>query len=256
MAEGTKIQNKRLAFFYDSLLERLVLLLVFVAAISLYPVLNRPWGDVHSYALAIDRHIPFVPLFVLPYLFFFFPWVAGFILWTLARRPRVFIHLVLALLIAVLTSYIFYVAAQSVVVRSAPEGGGILTTMIRWVYRTDARYNAFPSTHTMMTTILLLTTWPMLRQAWKRTVAVLIALSIIAATLLIRQHYVVDVLAGAGIGWIAWRIGTAFSAPDHAQHRGGNSTRREASGSSARQPRRRKAGSRSARGSVRSVARA
>lgn len=192
---------------WDSLEWRIALLIWYLSLLSLYAVLNYPWGAVHSVAIALDNRIPIVPVFVVPYLFFFFPWVSALLLWAFFKRPHVFWRLIVALIAGTIVSYGFYGLYQTVVYRPEILGNDVFSALVRWVYHADARYNAFPSTHTITTTILLATTWPLLRRWWLRVVAVLAAGSIISSTLLIKQHHILDVVAGVAVGVFALWIG-------------------------------------------------
>lgn len=189
---------------------RLALLFLYLALLSIYPGLNHPWGTVHSVALPLDAHIPLVPLFVIPYLFFFFPWAIVLLLWLIKKDPISFGRLIISLILGTAISYLFYLFFQTVVYRDEVVRGDIFSDLVRWVYQSDARYNAFPSTHTVTTTILLFSTLRLFHRPALRLAAILVAASILLSTLFIRQHHVADVLLGICVGgcsfWAATRL--------------------------------------------------
>ncbi|MFH1170945.1 MAG: phosphatase PAP2 family protein [bacterium] len=186
---------------------RIGALALFLAVLALYPILNRPWATVHSVALPLDSVIYVVPVFVVPYLFFFFPWAIALILWSILRRPAVYERLIISMTIGLLISYGVYVVFQTVVVRQPIEGSDVFSTLLRWVYQSDARYNAFPSTHTVATVVLVATTWRVVHASTTRILVLLIAILILCATLLTKQHNILDVAFGLIVGTIAFLVG-------------------------------------------------
>jgi membrane-associated phospholipid phosphatase len=178
---------------------------------SLYFPINWPWGTVHQLKTPLDGFIPLVPAFVIPYIFLFFAWGAGLMSWAMVWRPKVFLKLVASFTVASGVAYIIYILFQTTVPRPDLQVSDGFTRILKWIYSSDRRFNAFPSGHTLTTTILLLTTWPLVQKIWK-VVFVCIAASIIAATLLLKQHYVPDVLAGLALGWFAFWLGQKVGA--------------------------------------------
>jgi len=195
---------------WNTLTGRVALVFLYLSLISLYPGLNAPWGTIHSVAIPLDSHIPLATIFVVPYLFFFFPWIAVLLLWSIRNNPTSFGRLIMALMIGTAISYLFYFLFQTVVYRDGVPGEGAFSDLVRWVYQSDARYNAFPSTHTVTTVILLVTTLPLIRRKALSVGLISIALSIILSTLFIKQHNIADLALGvlvAGISlWVAHRI--------------------------------------------------
>jgi membrane-associated phospholipid phosphatase len=80
---------------------------------------------------------------------------------------------------------------------SAVEGGP-LTQVNDWIVRHwAARYDAFPSLHILVTTVMLACDW-----RWNRTrlwCMLIPSLSMVASTVLLQLHFAVDLLAGAGL---------------------------------------------------------
>jgi membrane-associated phospholipid phosphatase len=72
---------------------------------------------------------------------------------------------------------------------------------LAFVQRLDARSNSFPSMHTSVATLTALYLQPHLGM-WAFLFPVLIGLS----CLFTKQHYLVDLPAGAALGWVAYRV--------------------------------------------------
>jgi membrane-associated phospholipid phosphatase len=78
--------------------------------------------------------------------------------------------------------------------------------MIRDVYAGDNPYNCFPSLHTSISTILAVY-WLRVNRRLGILVAVWVAL-IVASTVLIKQHYLADLVAGLALAFAAvWAVG-------------------------------------------------
>ena len=85
------------------------------------------------------------------------------------------------------------------------EGSDIFSVAVRLLQGVDPPMNVCPSLHVLVTLHLCLAwvrsrTPLVLRHPWIRGGAVLLALSIMAATVLLKQHSIIDVLCGAGLG--------------------------------------------------------
>ena len=181
-----------------------------VGLFSLYVPINWPWGQVHRLEIPFDQSIPLIPEFVVPYVFIFLAWGAGLIIWTMWRRPVAYVKLMLALLAGTVIAYVIYLIYQTTVPRPPLEVKDFFTQVLNWIYSTDRRYNAFPSGHTYTTIILLLSTWPLVR-SFGRAIALIAALSIISATLFLKQHYLPDVAGGLVLGVLAVWLGSQIA---------------------------------------------
>lgn len=177
----------------------LVIVLLFGA---LYGPLNAPREIVHNFKLPIDDSIPFSPIFIVPYVSYY-----AFLVVTLVAlfRRRDLVDLRTALVAALLTlaaSYAIYWVYQSYVERPVPGGGDIFSLIVSYVYMVDRPYNAFPSLHTSLSSICALS-WTKIRarsSGWM----VLWAVFIVASTVLVKQHYIADVLGGMALAAIAY----------------------------------------------------
>jgi membrane-associated phospholipid phosphatase len=150
----------------------------------------------------LDELLPVVPFFVIPYLSLA-PLLILTLLVFLLSRTRLFQVFCLALIATWLVSYGFYAFLQTEVIRPVLTGSGTFTSWINWVYSVDQPFNDFPSLHTSLS-ILMAVYW--LR--FKRRigiVAVIWTVLIVASTLLVKQHYLADLVAGGLLAWgVAW----------------------------------------------------
>jgi membrane-associated phospholipid phosphatase len=155
----------------------------------------------------LDDAIPVVPEFVIPYVSLN-PYVYATLIILLLLRTRIFQSTALAMLGAWLVSYLFYYFLQSEMIRPVLTGTDVFTQMIRAVYAGDNPYNCFPSLHTSISTIMAVAWYRFDRRAGIAA-GVWTAL-IVASTVLIKQHYLADVLGGLIVAfaaaWVAGKL--------------------------------------------------
>lgn len=156
-----------------------------------------------SFELPIDREIPFVPEMIVAYaLFFLFVPVAAFAA-DLDRYRR----LLIAALVAAPIGWACFLLVPASFAR--PElaliGNDVLRTGFGLLYLVDDSHNTFPSLHVAITWIACLG-FRGTRLFWP---ALLVALVICSATVLVKQHTVLDVFGGTGLAvfslWLATR---------------------------------------------------
>lgn len=158
----------------------------------------------------VDAYIPFVPAFVFAYLLYY-PWLLLPAL--VIRRRDGFFRALLAYVIMQVLAICVYLVFPSRMLR--PEIGGLpdglVTDLITWVYRTDRGWNLFPSLHVAHSSLGAMLCWMHRRKAFP--LALLGALLIAASTVLIKQHYVIDIPAGVLLAWICLRVATLERRP-------------------------------------------
>jgi membrane-associated phospholipid phosphatase len=197
--------------FYSSRKHAIASLLLAAAVIltsQVYGLLNHGPAVLHL-RTAIDVALPLAPVFVIPYISLQ-PLLVAALLYLLFCRTRLFQSACLAMLAAWLTSYTFYYFLQSEVVRPVLSGTDVFSRLVMLVYARDNPFNDFPSLHTSLSTILALHCSRLNRQLG--IAAALWAALVVASTLLIKQHYIADVLFGlvlaSGCAWLSskWRL--------------------------------------------------
>jgi len=162
---------------------------------------RHPLTAPREFPLAVDSWIPYRPGWVWIYSCLYYP----AILYTnwIVNSPRQFTHLVTSYLILLAFQMVFFLAFP---VRT-PETWRTQNTGRTWserflalVQRFDDRSNSFPSMHTSVAMLTALHLYPRLGP-WALLFPVVIGLS----CLFTKQHYVLDVPAGAALGWGVFR---------------------------------------------------
>jgi membrane-associated phospholipid phosphatase len=173
---------------------------------EIYYVLNHG-PAVWNLRTPLDAALPVVPPFIIPYVSLE-PLVYFTLIVFLLFRTKVFQSAALAVITAMLVSYFFYFFFQTEVIRPVLAGTDLFTRMIRDVYAGDNPFNDFPSLHTSVSTILAIHWLRFDRRAG--ILASIWAALIVASTVLIKQHYVADVISGLllafGVSWLLGRL--------------------------------------------------
>jgi len=174
-----------------------VLLLLYLA----YFLLNNARGNVHSLELTVDDRIPLLPAFVFPYLSLYALLVVS--LWRfLKAETKIFTIAALAIGLDLVLSYLVFLFYQTRVERPIVLGSDVSSDILRWLYSVDKPFNAFPSLHTSISTLLVLL-WGKVGSRIQPIIALWAAL-IIASTLLTKQHYIADLLGGVTVALLSY----------------------------------------------------
>lgn len=180
---------------------RALLVVVLVASIYSYELVNHSTSALHVLRTPLDAALPFVPLFAIPYLLYL-PFLLLTLLLLGVTKWRRFTILALAFIFANFTADLVYLFFQTYVPRHSVPGADLGSQLVRFVYAHDQPYNAFPSLHTAGATLCFLAYY-----RWKPRyglVALPLVIAIIAATVLIRQHYLADVAGGLLLAALAY----------------------------------------------------
>jgi membrane-associated phospholipid phosphatase len=195
--------------------KRAILTLFAIVVFSLYIVSNRILEGRPAATLGtpLDARIPFLPpaefVYVSVFLFLFLPVVQ-------VRDLCVFRRAAIAFSVSNLLAIAIFWAFPVRMVR--PEGFP-LETFPAWGvalnYWLDPPYNGFPSLHVSNAVFAGFLALRLDRPVGG--VALGLAGAISVSTLLVKQHYLADVLAGALTGWLAYRAIVAPAIPREAR---------------------------------------
>jgi membrane-associated phospholipid phosphatase len=171
-------------------------------AVATYEVLNHLGRDhLIDISLPIDRQIPVLPIFVIPYLSFIpiLFVVVPAILW---KRPGDFKRFGLVVFVTQMILNVLYLVVPATLVRPAIAGSDPFTILLRdLVWKLDEPINTFPSNHVALSVVAIVTLgflsgW---RKYWILQVWLLL---VCASTLFVHQHVVLDVIGGVVCGGV------------------------------------------------------
>ena len=183
---------------------RFLYILVIIAIQLIYiPTSNRVMGGIEP-RLPIDV-FPIWPVWVVPYVLCYPLWLFS-ILWAIFKMDdRMFRSFVMAFIITCAISVSIFIAFPTYVKEATFAGNDIFSVLLRFIHENWGRYNAFPSGHIYITTLLAFfySRW----SPGKRTMWTLILAIVSLSTLLTAQHYIVDIPGGLLIAWIGYAVG-------------------------------------------------
>lgn len=170
-----------------------------------YLLLNNPYRGVHSLVTDIDRSLPFLSIFILPY----FSW-SIFIFATLTylcfRDRKTYYSALASVNISLIICYLIYYFYQTNVPRPVLVGDDVFTQMVTWVYRNDQPFNCFPSIHCLLSYLMMLAiNTSKIKNIKNSFIICSIAVLIILSTLFVKQHVLLDALAAMLLGDIIYK---------------------------------------------------
>jgi membrane-associated phospholipid phosphatase len=148
----------------------------------------------------VDAWVPYRPGWVWIYSLLYYP----VILYAnaMVASPRDFTHMALSYLLLLAVQMAFFLAFPVQTPESWRAQNACRTPSERFlafVQRFDARANSFPSMHTSVATLTALHLSPTVG-AWALMFPALIGVS----CLFTKQHYILDIPAGAALGWVVF----------------------------------------------------
>lgn len=156
-------------------------------------------GTLHAPVTALDRALPVEPAWTLVYASLCLSVLLPLLV---VRERRLLRRTMLALLVVMSVGYVGFLVYPTMAPRPAVVlGEGFAAWGLRLTYALDSRYNCFPSLHVAYLFVAALACYRVSRAVG--LVAVVWASLVGVSTLFTKQHYVVDVVAGAALGLAA-----------------------------------------------------
>lgn len=156
---------------------------------------------VYTPELALDRAIPLQPIWMLAY---GSVWVFAFLPVFIVRQPALTRRTMLAALTVIIISYLGFLVYPTVLPRSETVGAGFFEKSLEVNYSLDPPYNCFPSLHVAWAFVAALTSYRVHRGVG--LVALAWAAIIGVSTLFTKQHYVIDVIVGIAVAYLAYLL--------------------------------------------------
>lgn len=186
-------------------LKRLIWCALLFGIQGLYFPLNRFLKGGVEFKTILDDSVPLWPVWVIPYMLVCGWWIVAYIWAAWSMEERLYEAFFIASAFVCVSALTVFAVFPTYVVRSPVDGDGWTTQILNWIYTNDHMYNAFPSGHVYITTLIALfwSRWfPRWKWLWVSTVVV-----IALATLFTHQHYLPDPIGGLLLAWIGYHIG-------------------------------------------------
>jgi membrane-associated phospholipid phosphatase len=157
--------------------------------------------------------VPVWPIWVFPYGLACAWWIVAY-LWAAWRmEDRLYEAFFIASAFASVAALTIYTVFPTYVIRTALPGTDWPSQLLNWIYTNDYAYNAFPSGHVYITTLIALF-WSRWFPQWRWALAVTVVM-VILATQFTGQHHLPDPIGGLALAWFSYRIGLWCMAERH-----------------------------------------
>jgi membrane-associated phospholipid phosphatase len=186
-------------------LNKRILLFVLIYSIQLLyiPTSERVSGGIEP-KLSIDI-FPIWVIWVIPYVLCYALWLFSVLWIILYTEDRVFRSFLAACVFTFTFGVTIFIFVPTYVRPTTLPGNDILTYLLRMLHEKWGRYDAFPSGHIYITTLLTLffSRWyPRQKLLW-----ILILVIVSFSTLFTGQHYILDVIGGYAVAFSGYHFG-------------------------------------------------
>lgn len=148
-----------------------------------------------------EKYIPFIPWMLLIY-FLIFPYLATLI-FTVPKYQDFFKAVCGYFLITIVSVAVFF-CVPTTMLRPEIAADGWLRYFFDAIYYVDGPHNLFPSLHVSSVSYVGFVNWRFCKKF--RILSAALAVLICLSTLTVKQHAILDVLGGLGLGWAAFYV--------------------------------------------------
>ena len=191
--------------------KHVLLLLYFPFYLAAFRYLENIRPDrLHIISSPLDQYIPFIPVFILPYLFWFL-YIAGPGLYFLFCEKEVFCRLMyfgmIGMTVFLVVSWVY---PNGLAIRpDSFADDNVFTQLTRFVYSVDTATNVLPSIHVFNSVGIYLAVKDSERLSQKKGIryaSLIMTTLIILSTMFVKQHSVVDVVAGLTLSYVSYEL--------------------------------------------------
>lgn len=189
--------------FYLAYEKWFLFLIPFVLYTSSYFLTARLAENRQTYTvmLPFEQNIPFMPFFAIFYLSFY---IAAFLPFFFIKDIKALRKIAVCYLAATFASCSIYLLFPVEMVRQTITPHNFWEQLVKFIYFIDRPYNCFPSLHVFSSFMSGFAVWLFDRK--KGAFILLWAGMIAISTLFVKQHYVLDIIAGFLVALICYLI--------------------------------------------------
>jgi membrane-associated phospholipid phosphatase len=169
-----------------------------------YFALNSSSRGVRSLALGIDRAVPFIKEFGIPYMLWY-PFIIMTMVYLCFNDRNTYFRVLSGILLGSVVCYIIFFFFQTTVQRPQLAENDIFSRVVAFVYALDEPYNCFPSIHVLECYIVF--RGVMTSKARNTAVVILTGICSLVITLstqFIKQHVILDIVGAVVLGEIVF----------------------------------------------------
>jgi hypothetical protein len=175
----------------------LLLMLVFPILGIMYGMSNNNSNqEVYSLLTVVDQSIPFIKAFSIPYSIWIF-YIYVCLVYFFKKDINLYYRALLTYIVCALLCYLIYSVFQTTVPRPMVIGSDPISELMRYIYNRDQPFNCFPSIHCFSSYMVMRMVWTgSFRNKWNVTLVTGMSSLIIISTFFVKQHVIMDALAG------------------------------------------------------------
>jgi hypothetical protein len=171
-------------------------MLVFPFLGMMYQWVNVPTNNVYSFMTDLDRAIPIVRFFVLPYSIWIL-YIYVCLIYFFIKDPKTYYRSLLMYIVCSLICFSIYSVFQTTVPRPILTEDDVFTRLLAFVYDRDLPFNCFPSIHCFSCYMVMKSLYHSeFRNRLNQKLIYGMSTLIICSTFLVKQHAIIDALAG------------------------------------------------------------
>lgn len=162
---------------------------------TIYDYLNKNHTEATNIMSTVDKQIPFIPAFIVPYIGWYF-FMFFYLIYFFQKDRKIYYESLIAINIGMVVCYIIYFFFQTTVPRPVLVGNELFTNLVRFIYLNDQPYNCFPSIHVLTTFIIMYGLYRSeITSLFHRYFVYGFGTLIILSTIFIKQHAMIDGVA-------------------------------------------------------------
>ncbi|MCM8711838.1 phosphatase PAP2 family protein [Clostridium sp. SYSU_GA19001] len=186
--------------------------MLFIVPLNIfYVLLNNSKRGVYSLVTKLDKAIPFMKVFIIPYIVWYV-FIFLVMAYLCIKDKKTYFVTVVSYNLGLIACYITFFFFQTTVPRPELVGSDILTKLMSIIYSADQPYNCFPSIH-VLTSYLMIKAVMASNIKSKSIISAVwfCSIIIIISTLFVKQHVILDVVSGIVYADLIFRVSEAYS---------------------------------------------
>ncbi len=202
------MKNKLTAFFQKhNLIFLLLPILLYVGKAVILVLTSFTNKNYVHIDMKIDDYIPFCKYFVLAYATYYFVPIIQLYLLNFNNRKKMW-RVYMAVICSIIIANFIFIHYQVQMLRPEVMGNDIFSFGVRKVYKFDRdALNCFPSIHVLMGVIMIIDRFNNEKMPkWYTYISIIIGLLCIVSTVMIKQHYFIDMVVGASLSSFVYLI--------------------------------------------------
>lgn len=213
----SKTGGTRFGIWYEKSVGKLIpkqtvvsLISCFVLNSAIYTGTQLLMKNAKHYDLStkFDKSLPFVKEWIYIYLICFAFWAVNYIMISRTEREHWY-KFATGDYLSRLICGVFFILLPTTNVRPEITRNGLSSILMRFVYTADPASNLFPSIHCLVSWMCFIGIRKQKHiPVWYKVFSAVFAVLVFASTQFTKQHYIIDVFAGAAIAELSYFIGT------------------------------------------------